>query len=351
MNILFRVDAGSSIGMGHLMRCLALAQALKNVNVQPFFAVNKSTLKLCESRSDWCGEILLLAEHMSAAEETSHLECMLLEKQIDALVLDGYQFAQAYRQRLSSLDCRLILFDDNNDTGELYADLVINGAQNAPSLGYRKTAPVACYCLGEQYRVLRQEFIQQANNCWQERKLLTLCMGGSDQKQLSLPLLKALEVQGFNNPICLITGDAYPVLENLQSFLKQSTMAVKHIHSCQHIADVFSQSRLVVSAAGGTQFELAACQSPSILLVVADNQVNASLQASQQGWCEMFDLRSEVNLKLLAKKITELWANEQSLITMHQQAQKHSEVGGAERVVRAIISLLKDDLSLQGIGQ
>lgn len=349
MNILFRVDAGSSIGMGHLMRCLALAQALKKFNIQPFFAVDKITLDLCESRRDWCGEILLLPEHIEAAAEASCIELMLMDKQIDALVLDGYQFTQAYRQRLSRLNCRLILFDDNNDTGELYADLVINGAENAPSLGYQQTAPTAHYCLGGQYRVLRQEFIQQASNRWQERQLLTLCMGGSDPKQLSLPLLKALEEQGFSSPICLITGDAYQELAKLQNFLMHSLMTVQHIHNCQNIAGMFSQSRLVVSAAGGTQFELAACKSPSILLVVADNQVNASLQASQQGWCEIFDLRSDVDFKLLAKKITELWANEQSLTTMHQQAEKHSEVEGAERVVRAIITLLQGNvLSPQG---
>jgi UDP-2,4-diacetamido-2,4,6-trideoxy-beta-L-altropyranose hydrolase len=343
MNILFRVDAGSSIGMGHLMRCLALGQALNKVNVQPFFAVDETTLALCESRRDWCGEILLVPDHSDAAAEAAYLEFILLDKQIDALVLDGYQFTQTYRHGLSKLHCPIILFDDNNDTGELYADMVINGAENAPSLGYQQTAPAAHYCLGAKYRVLRQEFIHQASNRWQDRQLLTLCMGGSDPKQLSLPLLKALEEQVFDSPICLITGDAYPELVKLQSFLKHSPMTVQHIHNCQHMASRFGQSRLVVSAAGGTQFELAACKSPSILLVVADNQVNATLQASQQGWCEIFDLRSEVNFKLLAKQITELWNNEQSLITMHQQAQEHGEVEGAERVVRAIITLLRGD--------
>ncbi|MFT5313261.1 MAG: UDP-2,4-diacetamido-2,4,6-trideoxy-beta-L-altropyranose hydrolase [Paraglaciecola sp.] len=349
MNILFRVDANSSIGMGHLMRCLALAQALDKWNIQSFFAVDSSTQALCKSRRDWCGEILLLPEHIEATAETAWIEKMLIDQQIDALVLDGYQFGQAYRQGLSRLNCPLILFDDNNESGALYAKLVINGAENAPALGYQQTAPAADYCLGAQYRVLRQEFIHQIPSQWQARHLLTLCMGGSDPKQLSLPLLKALEAQGFTGPICLITGDAYQGLAQLQSVLQHSAMTVQHIHNCQVMASVFSQSRLVVSAAGGSQFELLACQSPSVLLVVADNQVNATLQAAQQGWCEMGDLRSEVNFKALAKQVAALWADEKSLRAMHQQAQTHSDVQGAERVVRAIISLLqRDNLPAQG---
>ena len=48
---------------------------------------------------------------------------------------------------------------------------------------------------------------------------------------------------------------------------------------------------LTVSAAGSSQFELACAGSPAILLVVADNQLDASLQAVQQGWCDVIDMR------------------------------------------------------------
>jgi UDP-2,4-diacetamido-2,4,6-trideoxy-beta-L-altropyranose hydrolase len=340
MNILFRVDAGPSMGMGHLMRCLALAQALEKDDVKTYFALDKATLALCQSRSDCDSEMLLLPEQSQSAVQISSLQAILIDKNIDALVLDGYHFTRAYRQGLGGLNCQLILFDDNNDGGELYADLVINGAQNAVSLGYQHTAARADYCLGAQYRVLRQEFIQPPPS-WQTRHLLTLCMGGSDPKQLSLPLLKALHEQGFTHPLCLITGGAYPDLGPLQDFLTQSKMGVQHIHNCQEMASVFGQSRLVVSAAGGSQFELAACHSPSMLLVVADNQVNATLQAAQQGWCEMLDLRNEPKLELLAKKITALWANKQKLISMHHCAKEHADVAGAERVVRAIMARLQ----------
>ncbi|MFT4940871.1 MAG: UDP-2,4-diacetamido-2,4,6-trideoxy-beta-L-altropyranose hydrolase [Paraglaciecola sp.] len=341
MKVLFRVDASPTIGMGHLMRCLALAQTLEKSAVQTFFAVSESALSLCKNRDDWVGEILVVPKDIEFSEEALWLDSVISEHKIDALVLDGYQFTKSYRQSLLSFPCCKILFDDNNNSGSLHCDLVINGAENAPLLGYQHSAPNALYCLGSHYRILRQEFIDTAANNWENRHLLTICMGGSDPKKLTLPLLEALHKEDFKAQICVITGGAYQELSKLKSFIAKSHMSLEHIHNCQNMADIFRQSRFVVSAAGGSQFELLACQTPGLLLVVADNQLNATQQASQQGWCAMVDAREMLDFDLLGKQIHEQWHDEEKLKSMYLEAKQYKDVEGSQRVVEAIITLVK----------
>lgn len=343
--ILFRTDGNSNMGTGHLMRCLALAQALKKQHVSSTFVVSNEAAAICHSRQDWEGEVIVLPANIGKHDEASWLAELCQQTQVDALILDGYQFDASYRKSVSAFTGCLVLFDDNNDSGDLHADVIINGADNANELGYRQTAPVAKLCLGSQYRVMRKEFVDLEPPVWAERQALGIIMGGSDPLNLSLPLLDALEnqVQLCLLPkIKLLTGPAYPHIEQLNEFLSHTSLTIEHCANCQQVAEVFAQCKLVVSAAGSSQFELLACQTPSILLVVADNQLNASQQASTQGWCLMFDARNRLDFSAIARQTLALYRNEPELQKMYQLCEQYKDAEGGQRVVEAMVQHCKD---------
>lgn len=344
MNILFRVDASASMGMGHLMRCLALAQGLASKQHAIQFLVNKQTQEYCLSRKDWQGELIVLPESDDLLQQARCLCAYLADMQPDILVLDGYQFNQGYRSILAKSDIPLVLFDDNNNSGDLHADMVINSAANADKLGYDATASNAKYCLGSDYRILRQEFsgpdIQQAAKQWNNRQALSILMGGSDPDNATLQLLQQLQEKPFSAPIEVATGGAYAFAEQLENFKADTRLNITHHKNCQEIAELFVRSKLVISAAGGTQFELLACGAPAILLVVADNQVNATQQAVNQGWCQSYDLRDDDCLSVVVAKTLSLWSDDAVLESMHQKANMNADVSGTKRVVNAIEKLV-----------
>ncbi|WP_416305810.1 UDP-2,4-diacetamido-2,4,6-trideoxy-beta-L-altropyranose hydrolase [Neptunicella sp. SCSIO 80796] len=336
MKVLFRVDASSAMGIGHLMRCQALAQALAQQQVEIIFALRQQTVPLARGRHDWVGQVKSIPDHVSQPEELDWLQQQFDLDEFDFVVLDGYQFDHKYRASLKAAFNYLVIFDDNNDSGPLYADMVINAASNADKLNYSRTAPEAIYCLGTDYRILRQEFYSQPPVDWQQRHSLTLMLGGSDPLNLTLPILQSLQKRKVDIPLRVITGAAYPYLDELQAFIQQSAQPIQHIHNCQQMAEVVSYSRMMLSAAGGSQFEIAYCHTPALLVIVAENQRNATRQAAQQGWCEVFDATEKVDIELLTDKLLTVWHDDSQLHNMHLQAELMSPANGAENVLDSL---------------
>ncbi|TDF39439.1 UDP-2,4-diacetamido-2,4,6-trideoxy-beta-L-altropyranose hydrolase [Alteromonadaceae bacterium M269] len=339
-SVLFRVDASQQVGLGHLMRCLALAQHLTQQKIQVTFAVKSSSVEFCRSRTDWVGELYIIPEDTNISEP-DYLKSYANDNNFDWIVLDGYQFTSSYRKTLSQSCAKLAVFDDKNDTGELYADLVINGANNATFVGYNQTAKSAKLCLGERFRILRTEFTNIKESSWEYRDKLTVSFGGSDPYELTIPFLKALNAlnqqQETQVPlrVSVLTGAAYENVDKLRDLLATLSFDVVHVHDSQKVSTLFAQSRLVISAAGGTQFELLACDTPSLLVIVADNQKLATKDAEVQGWCRIFD-HQRTTSQVLANETLVLWNDSSLLQEMHKQACAHKNVDGALNVIASM---------------
>ncbi|MDP5029278.1 MAG: UDP-2,4-diacetamido-2,4,6-trideoxy-beta-L-altropyranose hydrolase [Paraglaciecola sp.] len=342
LGIVFRVDATVTMGMGHLLRCLALAQGLvkQDPTVSITFVLRAESVSLAQSRQDWVGHIVILPRELSQAQEPQWLASYCQTHNIQVIILDGYQFQVDYRQALARIPVQNVVFDDNNDSGPLAADLVINGASNAASLGYEDTAPDAILCVGNDYRILREEFVEGRYRLpWAQRNAVVLVMGGSDADNLTLQILQGLEQCAFKPCVTVVTGGAYAHLAKLRQFLQHSQLTSLHLDNCQQMAALFGQAKLVVSAAGGTQFELLACDCPALLLVVADNQANAAAQAVTQGWCQLVDVRGQANIHEVVAAIEHLCAQPDMLRTMHEKATCLADTQGTARVAKQMLLL------------
>lgn len=331
MRVVFRVEGEPSIGLGHVMRTMALAQSLVTSGHEVFFMMSQCSQQFCLNRADWTGQILSIPQ-MDKTAESQWLTKQCIDLHVDWLVLDGYQFDSVYRQPLQSPKFNLAVFDDMNNSGALYADMVINGAPNSESHQYHLTAPKALLATGQKYQVLRQEFLQLRDKKWLNRQCLTLMFGGSDPHNLTYLTLQFLHKVNAAMPITIITGAAYVGLNDLAELIKISGLNITHLHDCQNMAATLVNTKLALSAAGGSQFELLACATPSILVVVADNQKYASQEAANQGWCQVVN-NSHLSTDELVKQCLSLWQQPDVLHAMHQKALQLPSIDGAKNIV------------------
>lgn len=341
LKVLFRVDGNSQIGLGHLMRCLVLAQVLHDEKHDIVFAVSQATLPFCQNKYSWIKTWLVVPD-LDPAGETSWLSAQCDEQQIDWLVLDGYQFDLFYRSEFSNRIFKLAVFDDTNSSGQLDVDMVINWAPGAAQLNYSQSAPDAILCIGEEYRLLRREFGTIENKNWHKRDALLVMFGASDPLNLTLPVLEALENLLATMPIVVVTGAAYTRVKELNCFSAASQLNIRHLHDCQNIAEVMCQSRLAVSAAGGSQFELLCCATPAILVLLAENQRYASQSAAQQGWCRVVE-SGKVSVPELAKNVVDLWSQTTRLEGMHQRALQQQAPDGGSRIIEVMQQYINDN--------
>ncbi|HAA05235.1 MAG TPA: hypothetical protein DCE18_17975, partial [Syntrophobacteraceae bacterium] len=135
-----RADATSRMGIGHTMRCMALAQVWKRRGGGVCFATRCENPMILERISDEGFAVLLL-------EDSRHQENGL-EQALSAswgsgdqdpawVVLDGYQFGPDYQRAVRAAAKRLMVLDDYNHLPRYEADILLNQNLEAEHLRYQ----------------------------------------------------------------------------------------------------------------------------------------------------------------------------------------------------------------------
>jgi UDP-2,4-diacetamido-2,4,6-trideoxy-beta-L-altropyranose hydrolase len=268
--ILFRCNAGRRIGLGHFVRCLALAEEFQARRVPVHF--------VSEFIDDpW--PIQQLASHglswQSPANPSAAALCDLAaHRRASVIFVDWYDPDAAFFNELASRGFLVAALDDLGER-ELPVDIAVNQNIGAEALPHR-TRPDTIRLLGVSFALLRETVREKrataARRAFpdQARRVLAM-MGGTDPLGLTPPVVEALLQTGLPLAIRAVTTDARRVhaLHSLRVSPEQRITVLTHV---DNVAEAFLWSDLTVSAAGSTCWELACLRTPMALVLTADNQ-------------------------------------------------------------------------------
>ena len=192
INCAFRVDSDFKIGVGHLMRCLIIADKLLisgNGCVFLMAHVSEDNKKLIESRGH-C--VVVIKNHQEYCS-------VLMSYKLKWLIVDHYKldckFESLSRQYVNKI---LVIDDLANRCHD--CDVLLD---QSPFKSKHHYLPLiesdeVIYCLGNKYSLVRSEFIEKRRsmsfskeNIKMERGLIS--MGGADPKNITMKLLRSLE--------------------------------------------------------------------------------------------------------------------------------------------------------------
>ena len=266
--IYLRADGNPEIGLGHVIRSLALAEMLKE-DFCCIFATRFLTEYINMEARKVCEDIIKLPE------TDEHFEAFLSTLSGDEIVvLDNYFFTTQYQQKIKDKGCKLVCIDDMHDK-HFVADVVINHAPSALKSDYSVELYTKCL-LGTKYTLLRKPFLHLAKQPkrYSAPNKAFVCFGGSDYNNITQRVVKQLLSFEFMDKITVVTGGTYKYKDELQTFSENYSdkiLLYANIGADQ-LAGILSQCDFAIVPCSSILWECMAAKLPVITGYFADNQ-------------------------------------------------------------------------------
>ncbi|ACC79439.1 UDP-2,4-diacetamido-2,4,6-trideoxy-beta-L-altropyranose hydrolase [Nostoc punctiforme] len=341
MKLFIRVDASTQIGTGHVMRCLALAQAWQDAGGQVVFVMATEAPDLKTRLNAEGMEVIHLPIQIGSAEDAK--ETAKLARQFNAnwVVVDGYNFGAKYQEIIKESDLKLLFIDDYGHAEYYYADVVLNQDIYAHENLYMQREPYTKLLLGINYALLRREFSQyqreQKTHPLIVKKLL-VTLGGSDLNNLTLKVINALKLLELSNlEVLVVVGGSNPHYEKLQVASQHLQFPIYFHRNVQNMPNLMAWSDIAISASGSTIWELAFMGLPSLILILADNQASNAKKLGEMRLIYNLGEGKDIAPIVIANALKKLMLATKERTEMARLCQNLVDGQGSRRVLNQIL--------------
>jgi spore coat polysaccharide biosynthesis predicted glycosyltransferase SpsG/CMP-N-acetylneuraminic acid synthetase len=257
--ILFRVDGSTALGMGHVYRSLAIADALRQTSqAEIAFLMSADHEKGIVTISRYGYPVRVVGDRVleTYLEHIRDFAPAILINDLPSLDPD-------YMQGLAHLGASTVnLVDtlDDLERTEHYAEVIVS------VMAEERETPEGFYG-GPSYAILRSHFHGREKEIREAPKLVLLTFGGSDPQGLTLKAARALADLGPALEIVAVAGPAFSYRKEFEALAARLPHKVPLINEAGgHIADLMLEADVVVCSGGMTVYEIAALGTPGIVL-------------------------------------------------------------------------------------
>lgn len=365
-NIAIRADGGPSIGMGHVMRCLAVAEELKDLGCRVYFigkykqGLDKAAFAGFETFqieaesetnniSDFdYGNIDDLAYDLAETHE------IIESQRCDLILVDKYNLTSEYFIKLREFVKKIAFIDDMN-LFRCSADIIINGGINASSLGYDAVFEGQRLLLGIEYILLRREFSKisaekNVRNFDCKDKNKPYCMaaeimittGGADPYNCTGRLLEILlnssKTCAFRYNV--IIGSGFVHTEKINK-LASDNFNIKLYADPELMSEIMLNSDIAISTGGGTLYELCCCGTPTLAFILADNQKGSAETLHQKGYIHLLGGHNEFENIDFPQIVSDLIMDYDARKNMSKKMRSLVDGKGVYRTAKEIIDCIE----------
>ena len=344
MNVLIRCDGSVEIGLGHVVRCLALADELYNVHdCHISFAMRTGPLgiQMVEEKgyqvisSRKTGQSFDYREWLNECVRNAGAKAILLD------VRDG--LAQTVLDELRNEGILIVTIDDPEDK-RLSVDLAFY-----PPVPQVKqidwTGFTGKLYVGWEWVILRREFVNARYFFDKHSKLKTqnsrlrilVTMGGSDPQGMTLTAVKALEILDEDFEAVVVLGAGFQHKKELGNSLSDCKHRFDVRENVKDMAKLMAQSDIAVASFGVTAYELSAMGVPAIYLCLTEDHAESASVFVEEGMAVSLGVFTHVNTGMIATGIRDILNNKSLLSKLADNARKYIDGQGVARISRLMI--------------
>lgn len=353
-NITFRVDASSQIGTGHFMRCLTLADGLKQRGAHIRFISRHLPEYLRDMLAAKGHEFALIesAQNDAPMDELAHAHWLGVSQAQDAmdsirvlsggpwdwLIVDHYALDARWESALRQTAKNILVIDDIADR-QHDCDVLLD--QNFyVDMDIRYTGKIPAYCqllLGPHYALLRDEFKRLHKQIKPRSgpvKRMLVFFGGVDADNYTgraIDALSGIDISGFH--VDVVIGAQHPCRVQIEAECAQRGFSC-HVQTSR-MAELMAAADLAIGAGGIATWERCCLGLPTFAICVANNQQEQIAGAASEGLLYAPELKDELNL-VIKRHVSALLENDYLRHFISRNGMKSVDGRGVSRIVNKL---------------
>jgi UDP-2,4-diacetamido-2,4,6-trideoxy-beta-L-altropyranose hydrolase len=289
--VVFRVDASKEIGLGHLTRCLSLANKFRNYGHKIYFLINENKIAINEIKEQ-------------KFEFLYNSQFSILNFQFDIFIADvRNELSKENIKKLKEKGVLTVAIDSSNEYSK-ECDICFY----PPHSKIKKEQYKGKIYQGFEYVILRDEFYKKYKKIKNKIPNVLVMMGGTDAHNLTLSVVKQLLSlkQKFNISVVIRKGHKdYDIIKNISP-------SVKVYSDIKNMAKFLTKINFGIISFGVTAYELLAMQIPAIHICLDEDHWSASEYFEKNCYAKRYkkdDLKFEdINFKwkIIQKRVQKM---------------------------------------------
>ena len=331
-NIIIRCDGSQRVGLGHIYRCMTIAEALRdNFSIGITFALMEGPIGV-QILEDAQFSTILCPKNENEAD---WIDTLIAQESADGILLDvRTELAPERIAKWTQSGIVTAVLDDISER-RLAASLIFYPpVPQVKKLNWSNI--IGELYSGWQFVPLRKQFSEVSRSSPGEVPRILVAMGGSDADGLTFDVVDALDEINLVFEVDFLLGSAFSKIEELKARLASSKISCHLHHDQPNIATIMSGASFAVVSFGMTAYELLAVGVPSIIIGISEDHVESAsiFEAARVG----------INLGLvgnslkaeLSREVASLLRDPHRIDEMAQNAQNLSVSNGSIRIAEII---------------
>lgn len=332
--VVFRVDGGRQIGMGHVFTSLAVAESLKRM------ANPEICFLMFAEHAEGIGQVSRAGFPVRILHEGGVEEALAFFREFaPTVIVNDLPFLPseylAALERLGATTVNLVDSVADLERPESTAGVIISMARETDQ------SPEEFYS-GPAFAVLRDSFRKTEKVIRERGERLLVTFGGSDPQGLTLKAMTALEPLPPQIAVTVVLGPAFAYKEHLAKLMAHASRSFTLLERVETMAQLIADTDLVLCSGGMTVYELAALGTPGIVLAQNVREATRMQAFARHGTVVYLGLGSEVSPARLGEATCALLAGSDRRRQMSRSGKTLVDGYGADRVADVIVNAPRD---------